>query len=221
MPVKGYACSIIGSREMNQDAYLVNEAKVLFAVADGVGGVLKGEVASRMAVEGFEKLAPESGSLRPVAQLLQQQVLKEAVEILGEALMGTTLTALRVRDNVVSLCHIGDSHCYLVQEGCLRLMNQDHESFDETAGGTVLTSYLGVPPDLIQIVIQEEFFPILPGQSLVLCTDGLYRQLSETRIGALIREHACAPEALVEILCQEASAAEYSDNVTVVYITAS
>ena len=221
MKARGYSHSVIGGREVNQDSFLVDEEKGLFAVADGVGGGLKGEVASRLAIEGFQKFAPQSGSLKPAIDQTQEIILKEAIETLGEAVMGTTLTGVRLKEGVVSLIHIGDSHCYLVQDGVLRLMNQDHESFDEVVGGTVLMSYLGLPPDLAKLTIQEEAFPILPGQSLLLCSDGLYRQLDETRMGVLIRENAQTPQQLVEKLCEEASANEYSDNITVVFVTIS
>src|SRR4051812_37511048 len=109
MRIQGYARSVIGGREMNQDAFLVNNDKKLYAVADGVGGGLKGEVASQMAVEGLDAHCKTASELRATITTLQEAVLKEALETIGEALMGTTLTAVLIDNGSVNLCHVGDS----------------------------------------------------------------------------------------------------------------
>lgn len=218
MPVKGYSLSVIGSREKNQDSMLVHEPAGLFAVADGVGGGLKGEVASSMAVEGLKMYAPAEGSLEPVITRLQEDILREAIETLGDALMGTTLTAIRIKDYEVTLGHVGDSHCYLFTDSHLDLKTEDHETFDDNYGGPVLSSYLGMPTDTYQLRIQNEVFSVKSGDRLLLCSDGLYRQISEQRIKTLMVEHLSNPEQMLTALCAEASAHEYSDNVSVVLV---
>lgn len=218
MPVKSYSLSVIGSREMNQDSLLCDEEKGLFAVADGVGGGLRGEIASRMAVEGFKIYAPPTGSLVPVIQRLQEDILKEAMESLGDALMGTTFTGVRVNGTEATMGHIGDSHCYLFTQSHLKLLNEDHETFDEGMGGPVLSSYLGMPSDVFPVRIQQEVFAVAPGDRILLCSDGLYRQMTDMRISQLIQVHFAVPQEMLAAMCAEASASEYSDNVTIVYL---
>ena len=218
MPLKSYSFSVIGSREMNQDSLLADEEKGLFAVADGVGGGLRGEIASSMAVEGLKLYASPMGSLAPAIQKLQEDILKEAMESLGDALMGTTLTAVRVRGTEATLGHIGDSRLYLFTESHLKLLTEDHESFDEGMGGPVLSSYLGMPSDIHPMRIQNEVFAVTPGDRLLLCSDGLYRQMTETRISQLIQVHFRQPQEMLAAMCAEASASEFSDNVTIVYV---
>lgn len=218
MSHKGYSLSVIGSREMNQDSLLVAEEQGLYAVADGVGGGLKGEVASKMAVEGFALHALPAGSLVPVVERLQADVYKEAMDSLGEPLMGTTFTGVRIRGNEVTLVHVGDSHCYHFTGGVLKLLTEDHESYEEALGGPVLSSYLGMPTELHALKIQEEVFTVESGDFLLLCTDGLHHQLTERQIIQMFKEHLAQPEMLVTALCAEASAADLSDNVTVVLV---
>ncbi len=216
MITKGFSHTVIGSREINQDAYLVSENHGLYAVADGVGGGLKGEVASQMAVKGFEILAPAEGALSPVVEKLQEQVYAEAISSLGEAVMGTTFTAIRINGNTATVVHVGDSRCYSFSGNHLKLLTEDHEAFDEVLQGPLLISYLGIQADIHPLKIQEETVAVQPGDLFLLCTDGLYRQIDEIRIASLIRSHAQSLEALPKLICEEAAKAEHSDNVTVV-----
>ncbi len=218
MNVKGYSCSVIGGREMNQDSFLVNDEKGLYAVADGVGGGMGGEIASRMAIEGLSKQANSFHELRAVILDLQAQVYKYAMDNYGEAIMGTTLTSVMVKDQKAHIAHVGDSHCYLFSGGVLRLLTEDHEFYDENLQGTILASYLGIPQDVHPLKIFEEQVDLVPGNRLLICSDGLYRQLSEARIAALIREKGNDAQALVDQLAQEASTKEHSDNVTIVLV---
>ncbi len=219
MKVKGYSCSVIGGREMNQDSLLVNDEKSLYAVADGVGGGMGGEIASKMAVEGLNLLATEPLDLKSIVENLQVQVYKYAIANYGEAIMGTTFTSVAIRDNKLSLCHVGDSHCYLFANSVLRLLTEDHEFYDENMQGTILASYLGIPVDVHPLKIFEDRVELAVGNRLLLCSDGLYRQMTDSRIAALIREKGEDGQALVEHLCREAAMKDHSDNVTVVYVT--
>lgn len=218
MAVKAFSQTLIGSREMNQDALLVAEDKGLFAVADGVGGGLKGEVASNMAVEALKLYAPPAGPLTPTIERIQEDILAEALHSLGEPLMGTTLTAVRLRGSEATLAHVGDSHCYHYTQSVLRLLTEDHEAYDETFGGPVLMSYLGLSSESHALKIQEEVFAVAPGDRILLCSDGLYKQISEMRISKIIQENWDSPEVAVSTMCAEASVAERSDNITVVYV---
>lgn len=221
MQLRGYSCSVIGSRDMNQDSLLVSDKKALYAVADGVGGGMNGEVASKMAVDGLDRDVKDPFALNQVFRTLQASILKEAMDRFGEAIMGTTLTALMVHEGEAFVCHVGDSRCYLFDQSQLRMLTEDQEMFDETIQATVLCSYLGLPTDVHPLKVFEERIKIQPGQKLILCSDGLYRQMTESRMVALIREMNAQPQALVQKLCEEAAQKSYSDNVTVVYVDVS
>lgn len=218
MKVKGYSFSVIGSREMNQDSFLVNDEKRLYAVADGVGGGLGGEVASRMAVEGLNKYATPQSRLTDVFQKLQTEILAEAMSTYGDPVMGTTLSAVGVDDGQIRVCHVGDSRAYLFTQAHLRQLTEDQEHFDESVQSTVLASYLGIPTNFHPIKITEECVPVVAGDRLLLCSDGLYRQMIDSRIIAIIQSHKGNPEEIVKLLGTEAAQQEYSDNVTVVYV---
>jgi len=218
MKLKSFSYTVVGSREINQDALLCSDERGLYAVADGVGGGLKGEVASEMAVKGFELLAPAKGNLTPTIEKLQEQVFAEAISTLGEPVMGTTFTGVRISEGIATLCHVGDSRCYFFSGNHLKLLTEDHEAFDESLQGPLLISYLGLQTELHTLKIQEERVSVNPGDLLLLCTDGLYRQLDEIRIANIIREHAQSVEILPKLLCEEAAKAEFSDNITVVVV---
>lgn len=222
MKTKGYSYTVVGGREMNQDSLLVSDELNLYAVADGIGGGLKGEVASKMAVDGLLAHVKGNSKLNESLKMLQQAIYNEALTTFGEPLMGTTLTAVRITEDMdgmhANLCHAGDSRCYLFDGKILRQLTEDHEHFDDSFQGSVLNSYLGIDIRSYSLKIQEEVIPVAPGNRLFMCSDGLYKQMDEMRLIALLKENATEPQVLLQKLCEEASKTEYSDNVTVVYV---
>lgn len=219
MKVFGYGHSIIGGREMNQDAYLVDNNLKLYAVADGVGGGLRGEEASKMAVTGLQTNYLPGELLKPLVIKLADEVLKEALDSCnGQALMGTTLTAVQITDNLIHLCHVGDSRAYLFDGSALQQLSEDHEFFDEESGGAVLSSYLGLDTRVHALTVLEDTIEAKTGQALLLCSDGLYKQISEMQLVELLRNHLNEPEKLLEKMCHMASQVQYSDNITAVLV---
>ena len=218
MTPKGYSFTLIGSREINQDSFLVNNDKRLFAVADGVGGGIGGEVASAMAVDRVEKLVNEPGQLKECFETAQRDILEHAIRELGSPLMGTTLTAAYVGENIVHLCHIGDSRLYVYSDDHLKLQTDDMEFYDDRVGATVLGSYLGMPADLQPLTIYQEAIPVTPGSRILLCSDGLHHQMSEPRMVEIIKRHYSDPQDVARTLAEEASLTQQSDNITIVYV---
>ncbi len=220
MRATGYSITALGSRKENQDAYLVDNENGLFAVADGIGGGERGEVASLMAVTGVgAHPVDEPGStLRQTVETIQVAVLKEALASLGEARMGTTLTALRIQDGQAEMVHVGDSRCYRLESGHLVQLTVDHEAYDEGYGGPVLASYLGIPTDLFPFQVQEEKFPLKVGDRLLMCTDGLYKQIAENALVSTMQNLASDPSKMLKELIAQAVVADQSDNITIVYI---
>ncbi|NBV50141.1 serine/threonine-protein phosphatase [bacterium] len=219
MKVTGFGYSVIGGRETNQDSFLVDNENKLYAVADGVGGGLRGEEASKMAVEGLQKKYRPGELLKPVVVQLAEEVLQEALESCnGQALMGTTLTAVQVTDNLAHLCHVGDSRAYLFDGSAIQQLTEDHEFYDEESQGAVLASYLGLDTRVHSLTVLEDSREVKAGQALLLCSDGLYKQMSEMQLVSTLRQGLQEPQKVLEKLCLEASKTEYSDNITIVLI---
>lgn len=226
----GVATDIGRVRERNEDAYLVEAP--LFAVADGMGGHLGGEVASRLAVETLERrFRQRTGDLRDQVLEANRMVFERSISDRSVAGMGTTLTALLIGDGGrVRLIHIGDSRAYLLRSGELRLLTEDHTlvrrmvqegqiTHQEAAvhpQRNILTRVLGVEP----IVEPDEGeLGLLAGDRLLLCTDGLTGMVGEDTIGQILSSGLGPPETAEELV-RRANAAGGVDNTTVIVLDA-
>lgn len=218
MQFKGYAKSVIGGREKNQDSFLIDDAKAIYAVADGIGGGFNGEVASKMAVDGFQARFTPSQTLTETIKYLQNSIYMEAMNRFGEPVMGTTFTGVHLLQDEALLIQVGDSRLYLFDGTLIKQMTVDHEQFDEKLQGTVLISYLGIDSKSFGFRIQEETFKISPGNRLLLCSDGLYKQMDDAQIAQTIKDNLANPQGILDKLCGEAEKVEHSDNVTVVLV---
>lgn len=216
MTTRGYFHTVIGNRLINQDAALVLDEVGLYAVADGVGGGLCGEVAAEMAVEHLKSVR-HPDDLKITILQIQKAVVKKAMERFSEPIMGTTLTCVLVFGNELHFCHVGDSRCYLLRDNRLQRLTEDHECFDESMNTHVLSSYIGIGEAGQFLKIQQESLSLEPGDKILLCTDGLYRQLGEQRMIGILGK-STSPQAIAETLCTEAMRVEKSDNITVVYV---
>src|SRR3954466_8176008 len=120
-------------RRANEDSFFVRAP--LFVVADGMGGAQAGEVASEMAVAAFDRGLP--GGASPADGLVE--VIEAANRAIHErsrtehqrAGMGTTVTAAYVGEETVTVAHVGDSRCYLVRDGKLTRLTDDHSLVHE------------------------------------------------------------------------------------------
>src|SRR5438045_6202016 len=135
VPIGAYAAASDTGRKRrrNEDAYVV--APPLFAVADGMGGAQAGEVASRLAAAALEDTDPGalSGAER-VASLIQEanrRVHERSTADPSTSGMGTTMTVALVEDSVVTIGHVGDSRAYLVRDGRLDQLTEDHSLVNE------------------------------------------------------------------------------------------
>jgi serine/threonine protein phosphatase PrpC len=140
-------------RHHNEDSLLCNNELSLYAVADGMGGHLGGERASKMAVEILEHeiakavgdgmlsgaaAEPQPGAPHPVGGILRRAVVEADRHIYEAAManpaysgMGTTLTALLFTGGHVQLGHVGDSRAYLYRNGRARQLTEDHSWIQE------------------------------------------------------------------------------------------
>ncbi|HXF71000.1 MAG TPA: Stp1/IreP family PP2C-type Ser/Thr phosphatase [Actinomycetota bacterium] len=211
-------------RERNEDGYLVRPP--LFAVADGMGGHRGGEVASRLALETLER--PTEAPLAERIREANRVVYERSIIDRSVAGMGTTLTAAVLEGDRLRLAHVGDSRAYLLREGRLERLTEDHTMVrrmveegrlteQEAAWHpyrSVLTRALGTEPD---VPVDEAVVEVRPGDRVLLCTDGLTSMLEEERIAELLRTTP-DPQAAADRLVEEALAAGGLDNVTVLVL---
>jgi protein phosphatase len=222
------AATHIGGRETNQDAVLVTDG--LFAVADGLGGLQDGEVASRLALETIEAAFtadPTVSGLLDACREANRIVWRQADG--RDATMGTTLVALAMTSDAGAIVlHVGDSRLYRFRHGRLEQLTHDHTIIAELlrAGDlseedalthphrNVLTRAIGVGPD---VDLDHAGVTCQRGDRLVLCSDGLFRALSRGEIeGGLASE--VEPQRSADQLVAGAVERQAEDNVTAMVI---
>ena len=202
----------------------------VFVVADGMGGAQAGEVASRIAIEAFERGLPDDGSpeerLATLVREANQQIYERSRADRQRAGMGTTLTAAYVDDAHVAIAHVGDSRAYLFRDGTLQRLTQDHSLVDELVRRgklteeqaaehpqrSIITRALGPEPD---VEVDTWTYPARAGDVVLLCSDGLTSMISEERVREVLVAHTNLNEA-ADALINEANEAGGRDNITVV-----
>jgi protein phosphatase len=147
------------ARKNNEDAYLVDDGRGLYAVADGIGGHEGGEVASRIAVETLAEvfrerreggLALSSSSLIPAVdpnlfaltdalKLANTKIRQVAAQHANLLHMGTTMTALFLCEKTAYVAHVGDSRVYQLRAGVLTQVTEDHSVTAEQMRAGLLT----------------------------------------------------------------------------------
>jgi PPM family protein phosphatase len=203
----------------------------LFALADGVGGHERGEVASRLAIDSvldmFRNAAPGAhlNTLLPrmVHQANQQVYAASPAKAAGS--MATTLVLCALRFDQAVISHVGDSRCYLIRDGRATPLTRDHtvaadqanlgllsaQEAMETPTRHVLSRAVGA-----DLVVTPETTPIQvnPDDVLMLCSDGLHGPLPAAEI-AYVVTHREDLQAAAERLVAIANERDGSDNVSV------
>ncbi len=233
-------------REHNEDAHLADEEHQVFVVADGVGGRAAGEVASALVIDTFREHAADlSGAvaayaaepgwntrnavleaLDEVLQKASRRVFDEA-EAKGLRGMTTTVVAAVVGGGAAFLAHVGDSRAYLVRDGLIRQLTDDHSMINELVRTgqmsyqearqsryrSVITRAVGLYPTVQADLVSIE---VLPGDRLLLNSDGLSDPVPLDRIEELAGQDdvETAAERLVEAALEHGG----PDNVTVVMV---
>ncbi len=224
----GVATDIGRVREGNEDSFLIEPP--LYAVADGMGGHRGGEVASQLALETVERMFREGhGTLEEQIREANRAVFSRSAEDRSVAGMGTTLTAVLVREGEVHLAHVGDSRAYLLRAGALRQLTQDHTLVNRMlkAGEiteaeaevhphrNVLTRVVGTEPD---VSVDEHDVGLIEGDRLLLCSDGLTNMVTEDQIQAILEATPTNPQEAADRLVRAANRAGGVDNITVVVL---
>ena len=237
MRLSSFAGSDVGRiRSGNEDSYFCG--LTVFAVADGLGGHQGGEVASAAAVEPLARLdGRELADPGEAAEALANAIRAANEAILDRAAgdpalygMGTTVTAAAVAgDGYLQLAHVGDSRAYLLREGDLAQLTNDHTVVGELVRrGRLTPEQAAIHPErsiLTRAVGLDPRVPVdLPdplelrsGDQLLLCSDGLTETVADDQIAELL---SAAPDghAACRSLIDAANNAGGPDNITVVLV---
>ena len=214
----------------------------LLVVADGMGGHRGGATASRVTVE----VLGEAFEVAPAKRGLSQAWLSDTLQAANGEVhaaaaddpalrgMGTTVVcALVTPDGAAHVCHVGDSRAYLLREGALTRLTEDHSVVAEMLRRGLLTEEeADVHPRRNEILrsvgVEAEVVPetreigLLPGDTLLLCSDGLCGVLSDAEIASRFdRPGERGLDEIAADLIDEANARGGPDNITVVALRAS
>jgi serine/threonine protein phosphatase PrpC len=231
-------------RTVNQDAFAVLNEVSVWAVADGMGGHVGGEVAAQTAIATIQTEAGTSSNLLHSGHTSPADVLTDLITRAHEAIlsrarsksklkgMGTTIVLLAIVSAPVPiayLAHVGDSRAYRFRSGTLTLLTKDHSLIEkylergiltaETAKTHperhVLTRALGVGSTVNPTITA---FPILPGDLVLLCSDGLTKMLEDEDIQTVFAAGELDPAQVCNRLVTAALDRGGEDNVTVLVV---
>lgn len=252
MELKAFGLTHVGrQRQHNEDAFLVADEARLFLVADGMGGHAAGEIASRIAVDSIsefilhtkeddgtwphaydEHFRRSTNRLMAALRMANTRVLEAMRKDARLRGMGTTVVACMAENDTISVAHVGDSRAYLIREGQLSRITNDHSwVFEQVQAGmlteaeaekhplrNVITRALGgalqVTPDASEIEAR-------PGDVILLCSDGLTGMVPENEIERIVAASSGDLEKACQDLVDAANERGGLDNVTAVLVRAS
>jgi protein phosphatase len=216
-------------RTVNEDAWLARPETGIFAVADGMGGHQRGDVASRMVIDGLARLppAPDARSMREQVELVLAGVDQDLQSSDPGDVSGSTVVVLLICELHFAVLWAGDSRAYRIGGDGFVLMTRDHnmaqvlvdsgELAPEAARGHRLanrvTRAVGAATDLLLEGTQGE---LRAGDSFLLCSDGLVRHVEDTEIHTALEQ--MTPAAAADHLLELTLARGAKDNVTVVVL---
>lgn len=219
-------------RRLNQDAYVNRPDLGLWAVADGAGGHESGEVASSE-VAGLLQTIDEGLSAGEMLLEVRSRLEKAHARLrdIGStrgagAMVATTVVVLLVRDDHFACLWAGDSRAYLLRRNALTRITRDHTlvqalvesgelSEADSVGhpqGNVITNAIGADSDALDL--EKRTGQLVPGDRLLLCSDGLFKAISEEQVAALLSSDGDGAQRLIAAALE----AQATDNVTVVTI---
>ena len=226
----GYGTDTGKKRRRNEDDYVVEPP--LFAIADGMGGAQAGELASSLAAGAIrEDEGAEGSGERRVTELIQEanrRVYQRSSQDAAASGMGTTMTVALVSNGNVVFGHVGDSRAYLIRNGKLDQLTEDHSLVAELVRSgklspeeaethpqrSVITRALGTDPD-----VDVDTFSIetVPGDLFMLCSDGLTSMVEDDVILQTVEKNRDNLQAAAKALIRAANKGGGEDNITVVF----
>lgn len=249
MILRSFGITDVGlKRSHNEDNFFRSDELGLFLVADGMGGHAAGEVASGAAIRaivefsekhsedaqvtwpfGFDaRLSAGGNAIVTGLKLANKQLCalqQDRQELSG---MGTTIAAIKIDDNHVTIAHVGDSRIYRFREGKLELLTSDHSWVNEQLQKNIITAeearnhrYKNVITralgNRLDLEIDVRLEPIRDADIFLLCSDGLSGMVEDEAIETTLNEHSDLREAANKLVAL-ANEAGGNDNITVVLI---
>jgi serine/threonine protein phosphatase PrpC len=219
-------------RDGNEDDFIDQSNRLgLVAVADGMGGHRAGEVASATALEALRAAVASGQPLRDAIEGANDAVLEKSVSDQELAGMGTTLTAgMLGSDGYLIVGHVGDSRAYLVRDGELTQITDDHSLVEEMVRGgeltreqaevhprrSIITRALGIDPE---VEVDEYPIELQPGDRILFCSDGLTTMVRPDEIASILSRER-DPKRAAQLLVDAANEAGGEDNITAVIVEA-
>jgi protein phosphatase len=227
----GYATHPGLKRQFNEDSYCVEPELALWGVADGMGGHASGEIASAIVTRELPRLIRQGRDLPSAIRGVHGLIQRSARQGEGGADMGSTVVAAKFDGARYQVAWVGDSRAYF-WNGVLRQITRDHSYvqmlleaglIEESAMAShparnIISQALGGsdPQEIRVDVVSGE---LAPGESLLLCSDGLNSEVCDEEIAAIlkaVKDNRVRANRLIEA----ALAAGGSDNITVILLTA-
>jgi protein phosphatase len=219
------------ARSANEDSYWVHSP--LFVLADGMGGAQAGEVASRTAVDVFAEQGGLPDGPGTYEERLAALVAQANVQVHAQAQsddqfagMGTTLTVAYVGEDDLAIAHVGDSRFYVLRDGELQQLTDDHslvgelvrrgqisaEEAEDHPQRSIITRALGIEGE---VVVDHFSWPVRDGDVFLLCSDGLTGMVPDAKVAEIIGTSDTLTTA-AQRLVGAANEAGGRDNITVI-----
>lgn len=233
-------------RTNNEDHFAVDPGLNLFILCDGMGGQAAGEVASRMGAEMIlehcregrqnlrqglegpyhEEFSVQTNRLLSGIRISNKAIYEAANGSAATSGMGSTVVAVQVSGNVMSVAHVGDSRVYLFRNGELRQLTEDHslvreqvrqglisaEEAEHSELANVILRALGAEPTVVADL--DELWVGAKDQ-ILLCSDGLTRMVPDAQIAKLLATDQ-TPQEAADRLVESANESGGEDNTTVI-----
>ena len=231
------------ARQENQDSFLIENCEkascTIIALCDGMGGANAGGLASQLSAKAFVNYVYHHLSAYPTRLTDYPRVLREACDEangvafaysqFGDELtgMGTTLVAAVIRKNGAGyVLNVGDSRAYILHRKNLKQITRDHSLVEELVEAGIITAQEAAHHPQKNVItralgseklVEADIYPISigPGDTLLLCSDGLSNLVPEDEISAVLRD-SDEPESACRDLLELALSRKAPDNVTIV-----
>lgn len=228
-------------RDNNEDAWLVEAPENVFVLCDGMGGHSAGEVASQEAALTFSNLVKSTLTKnKKIPFKKKPEILKELIQEVNASIyhlgqkerelkgMGTTLCCLYFHHSTMIVGHVGDSRVYLLRDGELKQLTEDHSLVAELlelgelnkrqardcSYRNIITRAIGVQPSVDPSIQVRE---MIAGDQVLMCSDGLSDMLALDEIESILN-HSSTVENAVDRLISTANQKGGRDNITAVIV---
>ncbi|HLE20826.1 MAG TPA: Stp1/IreP family PP2C-type Ser/Thr phosphatase [Vicinamibacteria bacterium] len=251
MRVDSGSISDVGrKRKSNEDNYCANDEVGLYVVADGMGGHAAGEVASELVIatiEEFikltssdaditwpfgidEKLSVCGNRLKTAIRYANRKLLEKVQESAEYEGMATTVAAVLLEKNKAHIAHVGDSRVYLIRDGGIQLLTNDHSWVNEQVMSGLIDSEQARTHPLRNVVtralggkegpeIDMQVLELRDGDLLLLCSDGLTSMVEDVKILEVVAAGGNKVQSVVRELVDAANRAGGEDNITTIALS--